>query len=364
LQIKEITDFLEQFAPLSLQEKYDNCGLLTGNSLMVVNKVLITLDTTEKVIDEAIEIGANLIISHHPIIFNGLKQINGKNYIERTIIKAIKNDIAIYAIHTNLDNVELGVNQKICEKLDLINTKILENKHDVLSKLVTFVPIESVEKVRNAIFDSGAGHIGNYDCCSFNIDGNGSFRALEKSNPYVGKIGETHFENEIRIETIFPKYNTSKVIKALLNSHPYEEVAYDIYSLENTMDSIGAGMIGELKNEMNDIDFLKFLKNAFNLEILKHSPFINKKIKKVAVCGGSGSFLLYKAKQEKADVFITGDIKYHQFFDAENQIIIIDIGHYESEIFTKNLIYDLLTKKFPKFALHFSNINTNPIKYF
>lgn len=364
MQISQVINFLEEIVPLSLQESYDNCGLIVGNSGIEVNGILVTLDTTEEIIDEAISLGANLIISHHPIIFSGLKKINGKNYIERTIIKAIKNDIAIYAIHTNLDNQLHGVNYQIGKILELENLKILDIKSDELRKLVTFVPVEHHEKVRNALFEAGVGHIGNYDSCSFNIEGKGSFRALENANPFVGKVDEIHYENEVRIETVFPKYLTTKIIKALLKSHPYEEVAYDVYVLENKFKDIGAGMIGELKNEISETEFLTILKTKFNLEIVKHTAFLNKNIKKVAFCGGSGSFLLNKAKQEKADVFITADIKYHQFFDAENQILIADIGHYESEVFTKDLIFDLITKKFPRFAVHFSKINTNPIKYF
>lgn len=362
--IKEITNYLEQLAPLSFQESYDNSGLIIGNSSNYVDKILITLDTTEEVVDEAIEMNADLIISHHPLIFGGLKKINGKNYVERAVIKAIKNDIAIYAIHTNLDNINAGVNKKICEKLDLINTKILEPSTDKLQKLVTFVPTDNAEKVRNSLFEAGAGHIGNYSNCSYNINGEGTFKALDNTNPFVGKKGELHFEKETRIETIFPKYLQAEVLKALFENHPYEEVAYDIYSLDNKLNTIGSGMIGELKSEINEKKFFNILKKSFNLEFIKHTALLNKDIKKIAVCGGSGSFLINRAKNEKADIFITSDIKYHQFFDAENQIVIVDIGHYESEIFTKNLIFDLLIKKFPKFAIRISNINTNPIKYF
>jgi len=364
LKIKEITNYLESIAPLSYQESYDNSGLLVGNHNDEVSKILITLDTTEEIIDEAIKTGADLIISHHPIIFSGLKKLNGRNYIERTIIKAIKNNIAIYAIHTNLDNVEVGVNNKICQKIGLENCNILDAKSDELLKLVTFIPLEHKEKVSSAIFEAGAGHIGNYDCCSYNIEGEGSFRALENTNPYVGEKGKIHYEKEVRFETILPIYLKNKVLNALLKSHPYEEVAYDIYPLQNKLNTVGAGMIGELPNEMSDEEFLNHLKKALNLEIIKHTKFLNNKIKKVAICGGSGSFLLNKAILHNADIFITGDMKYHLFFDAENQIVIADIGHYESEIFTKDLIFDFLTKKFPKFAIQISKVNTNPIKYF
>ena len=362
--IREITNYLEEIAPLSLQESYDNCGLIIGDFKTEVKGILITLDTTEDIVDEAISIGANLIISHHPIIFSGLKKLNGKNYIERTVIKAIKNDIAVYAIHTNLDNINSGVNFQICNKLNLKKIQILDSKTGELKKLVTFVPVNYQEKVRSALFEAGAGHIGNYNSCSYNLEGNGTFKALENANPFIGEINEIHTEKEIRIEVIFPKYLENKIISALIKNHPYEEVAYDIYKLDNNLKTIGAGMIGELETELDELSFLSELKSKFNLEVIKHTQLLNKKIKKVAVCGGSGSFLLEKAKQQKADIFITADIKYHQFFDSENQILIADIGHYESEVFTKDLIFDFINKKFPRFAVHFSKINTNPIKYF
>ncbi len=364
MKIKEIIDALEEFAPLSLQENYDNAGLITGNPDDEFKAAILAIDTTEDVVEEAVKKGANLIISHHPIIFSGLKKLNGKNYIERTIIKAVKNDIAIYAAHTNMDNVYSGVNAKICEKLALKNCKILLAQKDVLKKLVTFVPVEHADTVRKAVFEAGAGHIGNYDSCSYNLSGKGSFRALEGSNPFVGKQGEIHFEDEIRFETIFPKYKQSQIIKALLNSHPYEEVAYDIYPLDNTYEKTGAGMIGELEKALPEKDFFDIIKKVFNISCIRHTELLNKDIKRVAVCGGSGSFLLSDAIKQSADIFISGDFKYHQFFDAEKRIIIADIGHYESEQYTKELFYDILTKKFPTFAFYFSEINTNPVKYY
>jgi len=364
MKIKEITTFLEHIAPLSLQENYDNCGLIIGSHENEVSGILITLDTTEEVVNEAISLNYNLIISHHPIIFGGLKKLNGSNYVERTVIKAIENKISIYAIHTNLDNIVDGVNKKICEKLNLQNCKILSPKNQILKKLVTFVPLNSVEKVRQAILDAGAGHIGNYDNCSFNTNGIGTFRALANSTPYVGKKNEIHLEPEVKIETIFPNYLTSQIVEKLLEVHPYEEVAYDILPLENLAINIGSGMVGELEKEIDEIEFLNKLKNVFNLTIIKHTQLLNKKIKKISVCGGSGSFLLKEAINANSDIFITADINYHHFFDAENKIVIADIGHYESEIFTKELIFEYLNKKFTNFAIQLSTVNTNPIKYF
>jgi len=364
LKIRDIVSEIEQFAPLAYQEDYDNAGLIIGDKNAECKAALLTIDTTEEVINEAIKIGTNLIISHHPIVFSGLKKITGKNYIERTIIRAIKNDIAIYAAHTNLDNVLRGVNTKICEKIGLRNCSVLLPARGKLKKLVTFIPIEHSEKVRAAVFDAGAGHIGNYDSCGYNLEGQGSFRAEENANPFVGNKGEVHLEKETRFETVFPAHLQSSIINALLKSHPYEEVAYDIYPLDNEHNQIGTGMVGDLGLEIEEQEFLKRLKKVFKVSTIRHTPLLNKKIKKVALCGGSGSFLLKHAVRQKADIFISGDFKYHQFFDAENRILIADVGHFESEQYTKDLFYDILTKKFPNFALHFSEVNTNPVNYF
>lgn len=363
-KIKDVTNFFENLAPLSLQESYDNSGLIVGNSNSEVSTVLVTLDVTEEIIEEAIKKQAQLIVAHHPIVFSGLKKITGKNYVERTIIKAIKNDIAIYAAHTNLDSISGGVNSKICEKLGLQNCKILQPAAGQLKKLVTFIPVVHLDKVREAVFTAGAGNTGNYDSCGYTVNGSGSFRGNENSEPFVGETGKFHTEKEIRFETIFPAYLQGKIIQALLNSHPYEEVAYDIYSLDNKFNKVGMGMIGVLPESISEKIFLSQLKNTFKTGVIKHTKLLEKKVKKIAVCGGSGSFLLKQAISAGADFFVSGDFKYHQFFDAENKIVIADIGHFESEQFTKELFYELLTKKFPKFALHLSEANTNPVFYF
>ena len=362
--LKDVIHFLESFAPLSLQESYDNAGLITGDVNTEINTVLITLDVTEKVVEEAIQKKAELIVAHHPIIFSGLKKITGKSYVERTLIKAIKHDIAIYAAHTNLDSVDRGVNHKICEKLGLHNCKILQPASNQLKKLVTFIPVKNVGEVREAVFNAGAGNIGNYDSCGFIAEGLGSFRGNENSNPFVGKKGEIHAEKEIRFETIFPGYLQGKIIEALLKVHPYEEVAYDIYPVENKFHKVGMGMIGSFAEPKSETEFLNQLKSTFNTGIIKHTALKEKPVEKVAVCGGSGSFLLNAAIASGADFFVSGDFKYHQFFDAENKIVIADIGHFESEQFTKDLFYELLTKKFPKFAVRLSEVGTNPVFYF
>ncbi len=363
MQIKQITQILEEFAPPALQESYDNAGLIIGNKNDEVSGILITLDVTEEVIDEAIELGYNMIVSHHPVLMGGIKRFNGNNYTERCVIKAIQNKIAIYSSHTNADSVLSGVNGKICEKLGLTNCKILDPKNEILLKLVTFVPVDHAEIVRNAVFKAGAGHIGKYDSCSFNVQGDGTFRGNEGANPFVGEVGEQHLEKEIRVETIFPSYLKGKVINALIQSHPYEEVAYDVYALKNQWAEAGSGMYGELETPEDEIIFLKRVKEIFGCGSVKFTNRLNKPIKKVAVCGGSGSFLLGKAKAVGADIFISGDFKYHQFFDAENEIIIADIGHFESEQFTKEVFFEILTKKIPNFAVRLSKVNTNPIKY-
>jgi dinuclear metal center YbgI/SA1388 family protein len=363
VQIQNIINELEQFAPSALKEDFDNVGLLVGDASDEVKGVLITLDITEKVIDEAIEKDCNLVVAHHPIMLSGLKKINGRNATERIVIKAIRNNIALYASHTNADSVINGVSGKMCEKLGLENCKVLSPKKESLLKLVTFVPSEQAETVRKAIFDAGAGQIGNYDACSYNLSGEGTFRGDENTNPYVGEKGKIHTEKETRIETILPSHIKHRVIKALFKAHPYEEVAYDLYPLANEWRTTGLGMVGELPHEIDEATFLNRLKNTFQTGCVRYTDLLNKPIKRVALCGGSGSFLLGKAMAEKADVFVTGDFKYHQFADAEGRILIADIGHFESEQYTKEVFFEILTKKFSNFAIHLSNVNTNPVNY-
>ncbi len=363
IQIKNITDYLESIAPLAYQESYDNSGLITGDPQTNVKGILICLDSTEDVVQEAIKKGCNLIIAHHPIIFSGLKKINGKNYVERTIIAAIKNDIAIYAIHTNLDNVYEGVNRMIGDKLGLKNLKILLPKPGILRKLVTFCPVEQSENLRSSLFKAGAGNIGNYSECSFNVLGEGTFLGNEMTNPVKGKRGERHNENEIRIETIFENQKQTDILKALFEAHPYEEVAYDIYDLDNRYNLVGSGMIGELTENQDEMTFLKFVKEKMKVGSLRYTSLIGKKVNKVAICGGSGSFLLTEAIKAGAEVFISADFKYHQFFDADNRIVIADIGHFESEQYTIELIKTLILEKFSTFAVHLTETHTNPVHY-
>ena len=362
--ISEITAVIEEFAPLALQESYDNAGLLIGDKSRSVTGVLVTLDITEAVIDEATRHNCNLIISHHPLIFRGLKKITGQDFIQRSIIKAIRNDIAIYSAHTNIDNVKNGVNGRIADKIGLINRRILQPKSDFLLKLITYVPHEQLEKVRQALFNAGAGHIGEYDSCSFSTEGTGTFRPNENANPFVGEKNQLHAEAETRIEVVLPKYLKNKVLASLIQAHPYEEPAFDFIPLANTWNNVGAGMIGELEQEMDEVEFLEHLKNQFSLDVIRHSPLCGRKIKKVSLCGGSGSEFLRDGIALDADVYISGDFKYHDFFDAEDKILIADIGHYESEQFTKDIFFEIITKKIPNFAVRISKVNTNPINYF
>ncbi len=362
MKIKEITRFLEQVAPLSLQESYDNSGLLIGSPDKEIKKALITLEITHAVMDEAVAAEAGLVIAHHPLIFKGLKRLNGGNLVEDLVIEAVKNDVAVYAIHTNLDNVAEGVNLRLAKQLGLLNTRILAPVGE-LKKLVIFVPEGHADAVRKAMLDAGAGHIGNYSHCSFGIHGEGSFKALEGTHPFVGKQGELHFEKEVRLESIVPDYLLDTVLKAMLAVHPYEEAAYDIYPLENRGAGVGTGMIGELPVSMSPHDFLQEVKKKLEAQQLRHGMLIDRKVKKVAVCGGSGSFLIRKAFTSGADAFVTSDLKYHDFFLYQNQMLLVDAGHYETEQFTKDLLFDLLTKKFPNFALQISNYNTNPISF-
>ena len=361
--LKEITDYIESIAPLAYQESYDNAGLICGSPGMDITGALICLDSTEAVLDEAIAMGCNLVIAHHPIVFSGLKKFNGKNYVERVIIKAIRHNIAIYAAHTNLDNVLNGVNGRIAEKLGLVNVSILSNQKGGLRKLAVFCPGSASADVRAALFSAGAGQIGNYDECSFNTAGTGTFRANAGANPYVGKEGVQHHENETKIEVIYAAHLESALLKAMFQAHPYEEVAYDIIPLANAHPYTGSGIIAELPSEMTEMAFLGHLKSVMKASCVRYTALRDKKVKKVAVCGGAGSFLLPNAIAAGADVFVTADYKYHQFFDAEGRIVIADIGHYESEQFTSELFYDILCKKFRTFALHLSKINTNPINY-
>ena len=359
--VKDVTKYLEKIAPLHLQESYDNSGLQVGDYKSEVKGILVSLDVTLEVIDDAINQQCNLIVAHHPIIFGEIKNVTKSSLTGSIVFKAIKNNINIYVIHTNLDNVTNGVNSKIAEVIGLKRKKILLPKQNLL-KLVVFVPESHSEKVSQALFSSGAGNIGNYKNCIFSSTGEGSFLPTSGSNPYKGKEGTIERIKEEKLEVIFSDYLLSDIIQSMNSAHPYEEVAYDIFKLQNNS-NVGSGIIGELEKQIDELEFLNLIKKKFHAAVIRHTKLINKPIKKIAICGGSGSFLLKNAMIENADIFITSDYKYHQFFEAENRILIADIGHYESEQFTIDLISEFLMKKFTSFAIRLTTVNTNPVNY-
>lgn len=363
MQIKEITNYLESLAPLSSQESYDNSGLLVGDVNKTLTKALICLDSTEEVVDEAIAHHCNLIIAHHPIVFKGLKSLTGKTYVERVVMKCIQNDICLYAIHTNLDNYRFGVNHEIANRIGLKNTRILAPSTETLCKLIVYVPIENANDFAKKMYASGAGEIGNYKACSFSTEGIGTFTPIEGAKPTVGELNKAEQVEELKLEFLVSNHRLAPVLCAMHQYHPYEEVAHDIVQLLNRNQYEGAGMIGELDEAIETKQFLDLLKKIFNCSMIRHTKLIKPTIQKVAFCGGSGSFLLEDAKRSKADIYVTGDFKYHEFFDAEDQLVIADIGHFESEQFTINLINAILIKKFPNFASRLTEINTNPINY-
>jgi len=362
MKLSKIIECLEKWAPPSLQEEYDNSGLLIGNSENEIKGILVTLDCTESVINEAIKKKCNLIISHHPLIFKPIKKINGSNYVERSIIKAIRNSISIYSIHTNLDNIISGVNNKIADKIGLKNIEILDKKNNVLSKIEFYIPKNYKENVLKKLFKIGAGKIGNYDSCSFQAEGLGTFKPDDNASPFIGKNNKFQKSNEVKVELIFESHLEKELINCLKNSHPYDEVAFYVTRINNKSKMIGSGILGSLKIDTSNL--LKKLKNIFKTKVIKHTVLNKNKVSKIAICGGSGSFLINKALKNNADAFITSDLKYHDFFEGGSKMLIVDIGHYESEQFTKELIFEYLSKKLVNIAIHLSKINSNPIRYY
>jgi dinuclear metal center YbgI/SA1388 family protein len=364
MKLKDLCFYLDSAVPLSFQEGYDNSGLQIGLPEREISSAMITLDVTEEVIDEATSHKCNVIISHHPLIFTGIKRLTDKTFTERILYKAVKHDIAIYSAHTNLDLFRNGVSRKMAEKLGLGEIKVLSPLEKKLLKLVTYIPESHLEKVKGALFESGAGVIGNYDQCGFSTSGTGSYRGNENTKPFIGEKGKIHFEKEIRFETVLFSHLKEKVIQVLLEVHPYEEVAYDLYALENKNVEIGSGCVGEFSDPMSENDFLKLVSSVFDAKGIRYSKLTGKPVRKVALCGGSGASLVNLAIVSRADAFITADIKYHSFFEADNKILLVDTGHFESEKFSTEILYNLIIKKFPKFAVRFSETNTNPINYF
>ena len=363
IYVGDIIGELEKTAPLAYQESYDNAGLIVGSPDMCATGALLCFDVTENIIDEAVERGVNLVISHHPAIFGGLKRLTGATATERIVAKALRNDIALYAAHTNLDSVSGGISTTLAAKLHLSDVRILAPKERMLFKVVTFVPETHADAVRRAMFDTGAGRIGNYDSCSYNLAGTGTFRAGEGANPFVGERGELHREPEVRIETVTKKHELAACLAALRAAHPYEEPAFDVYALENKYPEAGLGAVGRLPAEVDAADFLRIIKKTLPVKVIRHNALF-KKVRTVAVCGGAGAEYIGAAKAAKADIFVTGDCKYHQFADCAGTMILADIGHFESECFAVELLYGAISKKFPTFALCFARGNSNPVQYF
>lgn len=363
MKVKDIAALIEGVAPREFQESYDNAGLAVGSPTMEVTGVVVCLDVSEQVVEEAISLGANMVVSHHPVIFSGLKTITGKNAVERIVLKAIQNNIALYAAHTNLDSVWGGVNDKLSRVLGLTNRKILSPLKGQLVKVATFIPISHANAVRSAMFAAGAGAIGNYDCCSFNFSGEGSFRPQEGAKPFVGELGKVHFESEVQVEVICTRLVLSGVIKALVKAHPYEEPAYDIIPLENEYAQVGLGMIGDLDFPMDEADFLAYVKRKLGAKLLRYSNPTGKQVRRVAVCGGSGASFTRLAAAQQADAYVTGDIKYHDFIDAQDKLLLVDAGHFETERFTIDIFYDLIMEKIVNFALYKTKYIDNPVNY-
>ena len=363
MKIKDVVNALEMFAPLPLQDSYDNAGLQCGLTDAETTGALLCLDVTEAVVDEAVALGANLIVSHHPLIFRGIKSVTGKSYVERCLMKALKHDIVIYSMHTNLDNAPDGVNYKIAEKLGLQRVRILQPKEHCLLKLVTFVPTAYAESVREALFAAGCGCIGAYDKCSYNLSGHGTFRAGDGTNPFCGRQGELHTEEEVRVETVLPSFIQGKVMSALIAAHPYEEPAFDFYPLANDWTQAGGGVVGELPVPEAETGFLLRVKRLFDVGCVRHSKLTGKPVRRVALCGGAGAFLMPDAVRAGADAFITGEVKYHDWFSCPDSLLAAEIGHYESEQYTREIFYSIIREKCPSVLMYMTSVNTNPINY-
>jgi dinuclear metal center YbgI/SA1388 family protein len=365
--LSTITRFLDALAPPYWQESYDNAGLQCGDLNQTITGATLALDCTEAVIAEAVARGHNLIVCHHPVVFRPIKRLTGRTAPERILLAAIRADVAIYATHTNLDHVAHGVNAEFARRLGLRNPQILAPKADgALRQLVTFVPPSAREDVLAALHEAGAGQIGQYRECSFRTEGMGRFRPTETAHPTIGQAGGPREEvAEERLEVVFPAPAQSAVLAALRRVHPYEEVAYYLTRLENAHQEVGAGMIGELPNPLTPADFLAHLRHALHLPLIKHTdpPADGRLISRVALCGGAGAFLIANALGAGADAYVTGDLKYHEYFDADGRLLLCDVGHYESEVATGALLLAALQREFPTFAARLTDVITNPVRY-
>lgn len=364
MTIGHIISVLEAFAPVALQESYDNCGLILGSALDECRGALLTVDCTEAVVDEAIARDCNLIIAHHPLIFKGIRRLNGRTDQERTVLKAVRNNIAVYACHTCLDSAPGGVSQRMAGMLGLESVAPLEQPQGKLLKLTAYVPEADADSLRLALADAGAGEIGNYDFCSYTVNGIGRFRAKSGANPYVGEIGEIHSENEECVQVVLPAWRRGAVERALLQTHPYEEPAYEFITLDNAPVMTGLGAVGILTEPVTPAQLVAKVKETFGSPVARCSAYpSDSQIRRVAVCGGSGASLIGRAIAAGAQSIVTSDVKYHDFVDYAGDILIIDIGHHESENCAKSIFFDIISEKFPKFALWYAKADVNPINY-
>ncbi len=362
--IGHITAALEQYAPFQLQEDFDNCGLIIGSPAHECSGVLVSVDVTTAVVKEAIESGCNLIVAHHPLLFKGIKRLNGLSPVEQAVKLALCHDIAVYACHTCLDNAAEGVSHMMAAKLGLEVVKVLEPKRGTLTALSVCVPAESADELRLALFEAGAGSIGDYDSCSFAVTGMGTFRPLDGAEPYSGKVGSQYIGEEVRLDLVLPSYLQNSVEKALVEVHPYEEPAYQFFPMLNGSRHLGLGAVGNLAHALTPDELVAHVKSVFQSPVARCSAYpADSIIRRVAVCGGAGSSLIPKAIAAGAQAIVTSDTRYHDFVDYANTILIVDIGHHESENCTKDIFYHIITKKFPNFAVRYANADINPINY-
>lgn len=365
--IKEIIDAIESIAPLPLQEEWDNCGVQVGPTDNECTGVMVCVDCTPVVVEEAIAMNCNLIVSHHPLIFGGIKQLTGKTEAERCVINAVTAGLTIYSSHTALDNSPNGISHRMASLLGLEDVDVLVPREADQLKLVAYVPVSKLDDVRLALFDAGAGAIGNYDFCSFATDGRGSFRALDGANPYVGEVSQLHFEDESRLEVLLPRWKRRDVELALRQVHPYEEPAYEFSEVVAASRPAGSGCVGHLPQPMTVAQLALFAKERFGCQAVRLScyhgdPMVHT-VRRVAVCGGAGGSFIGAVKRSGADAYITADLRYHDFVDYGKRLALIDVGHFNSEQCAKEIFYQLICEKFPNFAVHTSKNEKNPIQY-
>lgn len=364
IPLRTLLACIEQWAPFSWQESYDNAGLILGDPDRNVTEALVCFDVTPEVVDEAVRIGAGLIVSHHPAIFKGIKRINPASRLGYMIKQSLCHDIAWCALHTNLDNTLNGVNSYLCEQLGLKDVQPLAPLQDIYGKLQVYVPEAYAEKLRQALAEAGCGAGARYDACSYSSRGEGRFRAGSQAHPFSGQIGELHCEAECKIECLYPLHKTRQVLDVLRTNHPYEEPAFDLLPLRNEATGQGAGAIGNLQESMQETELLDKLKELTGTHCIRHSGFRGRKIRRIALCGGSGGSFIGNACARQADAYITGDLKYHDFADAGSGTWLVDIGHFESEKFAMELIFRFIRKNFPNFAVSISEQARNPVSFY